>query len=97
MARICFQRQLGRQSIMRAIVLCGLTLLMTGCSEPPPQYTGKKYLFDTERCASAGPQGSPEYEACETKLEQEDAKRLYNLRNSGQSVPGFQPPTSLPP
>lgn len=82
---------------MRAIVLFVSALSVAGCSDPPPKYTGTKYLFDTERCAGAGPQGSPEYEACETKLEQEDAKRLYNLRNSGQSVPGFQPPTSLPP
>ena len=80
---------------MRAIVLC-LTLLIVGCTEPAERPAGSSYLFDTERCASEGEKGSPEYEACKKKLELEDAKRLYNLRNSGQSVPGFLPPTSLP-
>jgi len=82
---------------MRAILMLLLVLSITGCGEnQPPPYTGNKYLFDNERCAGEGPKGSPEYEACETKLELEDARRLYNLRNSGQSVPGFQPKTSLP-
>ena len=82
---------------MRAILMLLLALAIAGCGEnPPPAYTGKKYLFDNERCAAAGAKGSPEYEACEKKLELQDVQRLYNLRNSGQSVPGFLPKTSLP-
>lgn len=81
---------------MRAIVMLCLGLSIAGCTEPAERPAGNTYLFDTERCASAGEKGSPEYEACKKKLELEDAKRLYNLRNSGQSVPGFLPPTSLP-
>lgn len=76
---------------MRAIVLC-LTLLIVGCTEPAERPTGKKYLFDTERCAGAGPKDSQEYRDCETKLGAEDARRLYNLRNSGQSMPTYVPP-----
>jgi hypothetical protein len=84
---------------MRAIMLLFLGPAIAGCAEhadQPASQPAKMYLFDTERCAAEGPKGSPEYEACETKLEQEDAKRLYNLMNSGQSVPGYQPKTSLP-
>jgi len=82
---------------MRAIQTLLLVVSLAGCgASPPPSYTGTKYLFGSDRCASAGAQGSPEHEACKKKLEQQDAQRLYNLRNSGQSIPGFQPKTSLP-
>ncbi len=77
---------------MRAIVMLSLALSIAGCTEPAERPTGKRYLFDTERCANAGPKDSKEYKDCETKLGAEDARRLYNLRNSGQSVPTYVPP-----
>ena len=76
---------------MRASIAIALLLTMAGCAAPSTQ-PPKKYLFDTERCAGAGPKDSQEYKDCETKLGAEDARRLYNLRNSGQSVPTYVPP-----
>lgn len=76
---------------MRALMAIALLLAMAGCSEPSSK-PAKKYLFDTERCAGAGPKDSKEYRDCEKKLGAEDARRLYNLRNSGQSLPTYVPP-----
>jgi len=79
-------------------VLLGLLMLLTavGCTQPEKQ-PGGKYLFNTERCADAGPEDSAEYKDCKKRLAEEDAQRMYNLTHSGETVPGWQPPTSLPP
>ncbi|HVR65334.1 MAG TPA: hypothetical protein VMT98_01770 [Verrucomicrobiae bacterium] len=76
---------------MRALIAIALVLALAGCADPSGK-PAKKYLFDTERCSGAGPKDSQEYKDCETKLGQEDARRLYNLNNSGQSVPHYVPP-----
>jgi len=74
---------------MRTIVGLLLLFAVAGCTQPASQ-PGKKYLFNTERCADAGPKDSAEYKACEKKLGQQDAQTLYNLSNSGQSAPIHQ-------
>jgi len=76
---------------MRASIAIALLLMLAGCAAPSTQ-PPKKYLFDTERCAGAGPKDSQEYKDCETNLGREDARRLYNLNNGGQSAPTFLPP-----
>jgi hypothetical protein len=49
---------------MRTIVGLLLLFAVAGCTQPASQ-PGKKYLFNTERCADAGPKDSAEYKACE--------------------------------
>lgn len=71
---------------MRRIIGLLLLFALAGCPDPASQ-SGKKYLFDTERCADVGPEDSAEYKDCEKKLAEQDAKRFYNLNNGGQTVP----------
>jgi hypothetical protein len=68
---------------------------IAGCTEPVNK-PGKKYLFKTDRCTDAGPADSAEYKACQKKQAEEDARRVYNLKQSGDTVPGWQPATSTP-
>ena len=65
---------------MRPLTVIAAVLVMAGCAAPSDK-PAKKYLFNTERCASAGPKESQEYKDCETRLGVEDARRLNNLRN----------------
>ncbi len=65
---------------MRAPIVIAAVLAMAGCAAPSDK-PAKKYLFNTERCASAGPRESQEYKDCETRLGAEDTRRLNNLRN----------------
>ena len=76
---------------MHVLIAIALLLAMAGCSEPSGK-PAKKYLFNTERCADAGPKDSKEYKDCEKKMGAEDARRLYDLNNSGQSMPTYVPP-----
>jgi hypothetical protein len=80
---------------MRRIVGLLLLIAVAGCTQPANQ-SGKRYLFDTERCADAGPKDSAEYKDCEKRLAEQDAQRLYNLSNGGQSLP-VRPPVVLTP
>jgi hypothetical protein len=80
---------------MRIVIGLLVVLAIAGCTEPVNK-PGKKYLFKADRCADVGPADSAEYKACQKKQAEEDARRVYNLRQSGDTVPGWQPPTSIP-
>lgn len=80
---------------MRRIVGLLLLIAVAGCTQPIGQ-SGKKYLFDNERCADAGPKDSAEYGDCEKKLAEQDAQTLYNLSNGGQSSPVSPPVLRTP-
>jgi hypothetical protein len=80
---------------MRFLTILVLGFLLAGCADSSTG-GGKSGLIG-DRCADAGPEGSEEYKACKKKLAQEDAKRQYDLNNANQTLPGFLPPTSLPP
>lgn len=72
-----------------------MALAIAGCADPVSK-PGKRYLFKADRCADVGPADSVEYKACRKKQAEEDAQRAYNLKQSGDTVPGWQPPTSIP-
>jgi hypothetical protein len=73
--------------VMRILIGLLIALMLAGCAEPVNQ-SGKRYLFNTERCADVAPKGSPEYADCEKRLAHEDAERMYNLNNNGMK-PGW--------
>ena len=72
---------------MRIFIGLLIALALAGCTEPVST-AGKKYLFNTERCADVAPKGSPEYADCEKRLAREDAERMYNLNSNG-AKPGW--------
>ena len=73
---------------MRAFIGLLMLLAIAGCTQPPMQ-SGKKYLFNTERCADVAQKSSAEYKDCEKKLAHEDAMRIYNLNHDGGLRPGW--------
>lgn len=72
---------------MRLFVSLLIILALSGCTEPL-NAGGKRYLFNTERCAEVAPKGTPEYQDCEKRLAHQDAQRMYNLNNNG-TKPGW--------
>jgi hypothetical protein len=73
--------------MIRLFIGLVVVLSLGGCVEPVKQ-SGKRYLFNTERCAGVAPKGSPEYADCEKRLAHDDAERMYNLNNNGMK-PGW--------
>lgn len=80
---------------MRPFIGLLLLLVIAGCVDGGNQ-SGKKYLFRNERCLDIAPKGSAEYEECRKKEAEEDAQRMYEMRRTIDSAPGWLPPTSLP-